>query len=55
MRQGTTDWSLTDCLSFLVMEQRRIPHTLTTDRHFEQASFEAMLLGDPLGLGKMPG
>ena len=45
--RGDKDWSLTDCLSFLVMEQRRIPRALTTDRHFQQAGFEAVLLGDP--------
>jgi uncharacterized protein len=41
------DWSLTDCLSFLVMEQRRVPRALTTDRYFQQAGFETVLLGDP--------
>ena len=41
------DWSLTDCLSFMVMEQRRVPRALTTDHHFRQAGLEAVLLGDP--------
>jgi predicted nucleic acid-binding protein len=45
--RGDKDWSLTDCLSFLVMEQRRIARALTTDRHFQQAGFEALLLGNP--------
>ncbi len=40
-------WSLTDCLSFLLMEQRGIARALTSDRHFQQAGFEALLSGDP--------
>jgi predicted nucleic acid-binding protein len=41
------DWSLTDCLSFLVMEQRQISRALTTDHHFNQVGFEAVLLEAP--------
>lgn len=37
------DWSLTDCISFLVMEDAGITDALTTDRHFEQAGFRALL------------
>ena len=37
-------WSLTDCLSFVVMDQLGLAEALTTDRHFEQAGF-AVLLG----------
>jgi uncharacterized protein len=33
------DWSLTDCLSFIIMEQRNIRDALTADGHFEQAGF----------------
>jgi uncharacterized protein len=39
------DWSLTDCISFLVMQNRRMTDALTTDRHFEQAGFRALLRG----------
>jgi hypothetical protein len=37
------DWSLTDCISFVVMERRGIRDALTGDRHFEQAGFKALL------------
>ncbi len=37
------DWSLTDCTSFLVMQDRQISEALTGDRHFEQAGFKLLL------------
>lgn len=37
------DWSLTDCLSFVVMQDEGITDALTGDRHFEQAGFRALL------------
>jgi predicted nucleic acid-binding protein len=37
------DWSLTDCISFVVMEQRGITDALTGDHHFEQAGFRALM------------
>lgn len=37
------DWSLTDCISFVVMEQEGIVDALTADTHFEQAGFRALL------------
>jgi len=37
------DWSLTDCISFLVMEARGLTEALTTDRHFHQAGFITLL------------
>lgn len=40
------DWSLTDCISFVVMRDRRIVDALTGDHHFEQAGFRAMLRRD---------
>lgn len=36
-------WSLTDCASFLVMEERGITTALAYDRDFEQAGFTALL------------
>ena len=36
-------WSLTDCSSFLIMRQLGIEAALTYDKHFEQASFQALL------------
>lgn len=43
------DWSLTDCLSFVVMERRSIQDALTADNHFEQAGFRAVLSTTPPG------
>jgi uncharacterized protein len=36
-------WSLTDCISFVVMQERKLSRALTGDHHFEQAGFEALL------------
>jgi predicted nucleic acid-binding protein len=36
-------WSLTDCISFQIMEDRGISAALTGDHHFEQAGFVALL------------
>lgn len=38
-------WSLTDCASFRIMEQRNLTEALTHDRHFEQYGFRALLRG----------
>lgn len=38
------EWGLTDCVSFVVMQQRRITEALSTDSHFIQAGFKALLL-----------
>jgi predicted nucleic acid-binding protein len=40
-------WSLTDCILFVVMEERGIRQALAYDRDFEQAGFEALLRRDP--------
>jgi predicted nucleic acid-binding protein len=37
------EWSLTDCISFVVMQQLQLSEALTGDRHFEQAGFRALL------------
>ncbi len=37
------DWSLTDCISFVVMEDEGLREALTGDQHFEQARFKALL------------
>lgn len=36
-------WSLTDCNSFVVMQDHSITEALTGDHHFEQAGFVALL------------
>jgi predicted nucleic acid-binding protein len=36
-------WSLTDCISFVVMKREGITEALTGDHHFEQAGFTALL------------
>jgi predicted nucleic acid-binding protein len=41
------NWSLTNCLSFLVMERHGLAEALTTDRDFEQAGLKAMMLSLP--------
>lgn len=36
-------WSLTDCHSFLIMEDLKMREALAHDRHFEQAGFQILL------------
>ena len=36
-------WSLTDCISFVVMGDEGLTEALTGDHHFEQAGFAALL------------
>ena len=37
------EWSLTDCISFVVMEEHKVTEALTSDGDFEQAGFVALL------------
>jgi hypothetical protein len=37
------NWSLVDCISFIVMKQHRLTDALTADHHFQQAGFKVLL------------
>ena len=37
------EWSLTDCISFVVMDDHRLSEVLTADHHFVQAGFKILL------------
>ena len=37
------EWSLTDCISFVIMGERGLTDALTADHHFVQAGFRALL------------
>lgn len=43
LQRADKSWSLTDCASFVTMRERNITDALTSDRHFEQAGFNALL------------
>lgn len=42
-RRQDKAWSLTDCISFAVMQREGLTEALTADHHFEQAGFVALL------------
>jgi uncharacterized protein len=44
-RRSDKDWSLTDCISFLVMEDRHLRDAATLDHHFAQAGFNIVISG----------
>jgi len=46
-RRDDKHWSLTDCISFVVMQRQKIVRALAFDLHFEQAGFQALLRHDP--------
>lgn len=37
-------WSLTDCISFVAMQDHGVRDALTGDHHFVQAGFNALLI-----------
>ncbi len=37
------EWSLVDCSSFIIMQERKITESLASDHHFEQAGFIRLL------------
>ena len=39
-------WGLTDCISFIVMQDQNLIEAATADVHFVQAGYQALLLGD---------
>jgi predicted nucleic acid-binding protein len=42
-RRPDKAWSLTDCISFVVMKQHHLTDALTGDHHFAQAGFTVLL------------
>ena len=39
-------WSLTDCISFIVMQDQNLKEAVTVDAHFVQAGFRALMRKD---------
>ena len=44
------EWGLTDCISFVVMQDRNLTQVLTTDRDFGQAGYVNLLSDFPAGV-----
>lgn len=44
LRRPDKEWSLTDCISFVLMEEQGLTEALSADHHFEQAGFSALLI-----------
>jgi len=42
LARSDKQWSLTDCISFVVMQERGLTEALTEDHHFEQAGFNPL-------------
>lgn len=45
-QRNDKDWSLTDCISFVVMTERKLTDALTGDHHFTQAGFNALFAAE---------
>jgi uncharacterized protein len=43
---GDKTWGLIDCISFIVMRENSLTIALTSDNHFVQAGFRALLKED---------
>jgi len=41
--RGDKEWGLTDCISFVVMQDQGLTLAVTADHHFIQAGFQALL------------
>lgn len=39
-------WGIVDCISFIVMKENSIVNALTSDNHFKQAGFKALMKND---------
>ena len=48
------EWPLTDCISFVVMQDHGLSEALTADHHFEQAGFKALLACIPEHSARTP-
>ena len=42
-QRSDKEWGMTDCISFIVMSERNLQEALTTDKHFQQAGYKALL------------
>ena len=45
-------WSLTDCISFLVMKENGVDVALTSDQHFVQAGFQILMDLEMMGIAE---
>ena len=46
-RRADKEWSLTDCISIIVMEDEELTDVLTRDHHFKQAGFTPVFADAP--------